>query len=136
MKRTDGGNMKKETINMNYTIDGSRMTDAVIHGEVLLIPVTAIPDESVEVFNGEGFVAGHSETGHHHVIEGVATGYSFKPLGGDDELTFLRADSATKIKHLKTFDRHNDMPVAPGLYIVLHSQEYDLFEGVMRKVVD
>jgi hypothetical protein len=118
-------------------IDETRIKEcAVIHGEVILLPVTEIPAEAKESFHGPGFVAGHSETGHHHVIDGSVRAFAL-PKGGDTQEIYFRADADTQIRHLKAFDRHEDKPIAGGVpFIVLHASEYDLFENVMRKVVD
>lgn len=37
------------------------------HGEILLVPVDKIPEGKSSEYTS--YVAGHSETGHHHVLE-------------------------------------------------------------------
>lgn len=121
----------------NYEIDTDAIAErGIIHGELIILPVKDMPDGAVKTFTGTGFVAGHSETGHHHIIEGVARAYEL-PVGGDDAEVFFRADTDTKIKHLKTFDRHEDMPVYGGqVYIVKSKNEFDYFANAIRKVRD
>lgn len=103
------------------------------HGELLLIPITELPDAQ-EVYSGNEYVVGHSETGHHHLAVGDVTVY--KPMGADTSDLFLKVNDVSKIVHQKTFDRHKDIEIPVGLYIVRPKQEYDLFADLMRQVRD
>lgn len=110
-------------------IDTNNLNKAIRHGEVLMIPVTNIPEDAVEVYDGKEFVVGHSETGHHHIVTGSVTAFK----GAD---TFLRVNSASILKHVKTFDVHETKDVSEGVYLVRGKNEYDLFADVIRKVRD
>lgn len=101
------------------------------HGELLLLPIT---DGSVDMTEAEtktNYIASHSETGHHHVIEGDV---SVLEREGQDTVVQLFSDS--DIVHKKSHDKHDTLPVAEGIYKLLRKKEYDPFQSVMRTVWD
>lgn len=77
-------------------------------GDLLFRRVTAIPAGAVDVTPQSGdVIAGHSETGHHHVARGPGKIRMFEdpenPL-----VCYLRAETDEYIDmvHLRTFDTH------------------------------
>lgn len=103
---------------------------AVTHGELCLTPVDTIP-EGVTTAHVK-YVAAHSETGHHHVIESKE---GFDLITKDNERYLLIKDVA-KLFHQKTFDIHETRFLAPGAYKITEKQEYDPFAKVVRRVFD
>jgi hypothetical protein len=102
------------------------------HGEILLQPVSKLPrGKKTEV---DLYIVGHSETGHHHVLESKAP---FEVMDrGEKHALYLRLFEPGKLVHKKTVDKHKTLPVAPGTYRVIYKNEYDPFEKVIRRVQD
>lgn len=105
------------------------MNKPIRHGEILLLPVDKMP--RAKKFSHTNFIVGHSETGHHHVLESKA---KFEVVDKKD--LYLRLFEPAKLVHKKSTDRHNDLTVAPGVYRVIYKSEYDPFTKVIRRVID
>lgn len=116
--------MNKQTINSN----------AIRHGEILILPVDKLPENVEEIFSGNEYIVGHSETGHHHVA--VANVTVYRPVGGDSTDIYLRANKPGVIEHQKSFDKHETKTLNPGLYLVRPKNEYDPFAKLIRQVRD
>lgn len=110
---------------------------AIRHGEVLLYPVQKIQTQkgSVKVVKESNhFIVGHSETGHHHVLE---SDVKFEATIFDDNHDlYVKLFEPAKLVHQKTVNRHHDLTVIPGTYKVIRKQEYSPFERIMRDVWD
>lgn len=83
-----------------------------------ILPVGLIqvePDETGHV------VVGHSETGHHHVMDAETVQMYRLP----EELyeCFLKVDSATMLNHLRDYDTHEPLQFEPGNYRVRLGRE-------------
>lgn len=104
---------------------------AIRHGEVLLLPVDKLPEGRSTTH--KSFVVGHSETGHHHVLEATK---EFEVTRISDDELYVRLFEPAKLVHKKTVNRHNDLTIIPGSYKVIRKSEYDPFEKVMRQVWD
>lgn len=104
---------------------------AIRHGELMLVPVDALPKGAVEIFSGKQYVCAHSETGHHHVA--VADSLSVFSFEGR---TFLRAGENGKIEHKKSFDFHETKTLVKGLYEVTIKKAYDYFTKRRVNVMD
>ena len=107
---------------------------AIRHGEISLIPIDELPGNLKQIYEGAEYIIGHSETGHHHVAVGDIT--IFQPKGADDETIYLRVNKDSQLKHLKTFDRHETLPVFRGLYMRVQKTAYNYFRKVQERVVD
>lgn len=108
------------------------MNKPLRHGENLLLPVSEMPEGKAT--SHKSYVVGHSETGHHHVLEATKA-FDVLLEKKSKELFIELKDSAT-IVHKKTVNRHNDLTVKPGIYKVIHKLEYDPFTQLMRAVWD
>lgn len=105
----------------------------VRHGELFIRPVKELPKgKKLEV---KSFIIGHSETGHHHVLESTKEFTVIEPKNLDDNI-FFELLGKGKVVHQKTVNRHNDLGLAPGIYEVTHKKEYDPFQQIMRAVWD
>lgn len=126
------------------------------HGEIVIREITSLPDDLEQIFEGKGFIIGHSETGHHHVLDVNAVIY--KPLSmewrpsqyqeickavfGDaenqwpSEITLFRAKSDGKVVHQKTFDVHEPLDVMKGLYLKYTKRKFNYFTGLLERVRD
>lgn len=99
------------------------------HGELLLIPVEQADMSSA--VTKKNYVVSHSETGHHHVIDGEV---AVLEAEGQDPL--IRAEKPTKVVHKKGRDRHADLPLREGIWRAVKKREYDPFQKAMREVWD
>lgn len=96
-------------------------------GDLLLIRIGALPADLAEVAPQDGVVVvGHSETGHHHVIDaGAATMYEHaKPLPDAILECFVVIGKETELRHLRGFDTHEALQLDPGIYRVRRQREH------------
>ena len=107
------------------------MNKTIIHGENVFKPVAKIPEGKVS--KHKLFIAGHSESGHHHVIEAKE----------DIEVTedvlhniFVQVFGGAKVVHQKTHEIHETLPLAPGMYQVIPAVEYNPFTKAMERQFD
>lgn len=101
------------------------------HGEIMLVPVDEVPQGKTH--KKTSHVVGHSETGHHHVLESKQ---EFTVLDIDKAFTYLVLTAPAKLVHQKTVDKHKTLPVAPGKYKVVYKNEYNPFLQEIQKVQD
>lgn len=104
---------------------------AIRHGEIMLVPVSEIPTGHTSTH--DLYIVGHSETGHHHVLESTK---QFEITESDKKELFFRLFEPAKLVHKKASDRHKDLVIAPGLYKRFHDTEYDPFSKIIRDVAD
>lgn len=117
-------------------------TKPCAQGDMLFIPVSAlgldtIPD-GVEEMKTEGkyYVVGHSETGHHHVIE-KERAKVFEETGADAEFTgWIRSlgPKGAEVEHQRSFDTHEALHLPPGDYQIRRQRQH-VPEG-FRRVAD
>lgn len=101
------------------------------HGEILLHKVSELPKGKES--QHKSFIVGHSETGHHHVLE---SDIDFKVLESGDDSVWLEIFKPAKLVHRKQTDKHKTLPVTPGKYHVIYKTEYSPFDKVIRRVED
>lgn len=106
---------------------------SIRHGEVLLYPVHKAPKGKTT--KHDLLIVGHSETGHHHVLQSNKFEVTI-----DKENLYLRLFEPGKLVHQKDVNRHHDLEV-PALpkgwrYRVIRKTEYDPFQKVKREVWD
>ena len=88
--------------------------------------------------DGDVYVIGHSETGHHHVLERdhVEALYSGKNSEGMDCLYALLKSDA-ELKHLRSFDTHESIGFKAGDIVeFISGNEYDPYAELARKQAD
>ena len=107
-------------------------------GDLFIRRVDAIPAnlKPMTVENG-AFIVAHSETGHHHVIEArpnVTVYNTDDPLVSYLQVIEATEETETLIEHLRNFDTHESIKVAPGNYEIRRQREYSP-EG-WRRVAD
>lgn len=101
----------------------------IMHGENFLVPVDKLPKG--EIIQSNAYIVGHSETGHHHVLE------SKQPIDiveGVDRVILVR--EVSKLFHQKSHDIHETIEVQPGIYKITHKTEYNPFTKVIGRVFD
>lgn len=101
------------------------------HGEILLLPVDAVPYGSFDSVSS--CVVGHSESGHHHVLESDEAFAQIVTMNGD---LFVNLGSDTPLRHHKTHQQHRELIVPAGSWRVLRKTEFDVRSSVApRRVV-
>lgn len=110
------------------------MNKPIRHGEIMLVPVAEIPSQFKQVYPTQDYVVGHSETGHHHVLESTV---DFEVVSDKEKKDlYFRLFEPAKMVHKKATDRHKDLIVPAGIYKRFHDTEYSAFEKVIRDVAD
>lgn len=111
-------------------------------GEITIIRISRVKKDGVhagvplQAENGR-FVIGHSETGHHHVID--AKGASVTVLEEAPEgMRVLRAilENPTALVHLRDYDTHEPIVLEPGEYEFRIGREYDPYAEIARRQAD
>jgi hypothetical protein len=77
-------------------------------------------------------IVGHSETGHHHVVDADCA-----VLTRVDEFTaYLDVRQPTTLVHQREFDTHPPIALQPGMYEFRTGREFDPFEQAIRASAD
>lgn len=118
---------KEEIMKADNIKDGKRVP--VMHGENWFTPVAKLPKGDIKT--ARIYIAGHSETGHHHVIESKQ---DMQIVEGEQRGVLI--NEVSRLFHQKTHDVHETINLAPGAYIIGHKTEYDPFQKVIREVWD
>lgn len=86
---------------------------------------------------GGKFIVGHSETGHHHVIDarGAMVGMMDEPPAGMRILHMI-LESPLSLEHLRGHDTHETVTNEPGVYEVRIAREFDHYAELARQSAD
>lgn len=98
------------------------------HGEILLLPVTDAPTGTTESVTS--CIVGHSESGHHHVLE---SGESFAQIVAMNGDMFVDLPSETPLRHRKTHQQHRELTVPAGVWKIIRKTEFDVLSTVVRQ---
>jgi len=104
-------------------------------GDLLVTRVDCLPATAVEVAPvGAHIIVGHSETGHHHVLDRAhATMYR---LPESIYECFIVVTEATPLVHLRPHDTHEPIMFSPGIYRVNRQRERAYVPEGFRRVED
>jgi hypothetical protein len=101
------------------------------HGEVLLRPVDFVPHGAfVERVRVTSCIVGHSESGHHHVLESDAAFTQIVTALGD---MFVDLPDPTPLRHLKAYQQHRELQVPAGMWQVIRKTEFDIRGSVAAR---
>ena len=109
------------------------MNTPIQHGENILIPVDSMP--TGKKVTTKTLIVGHSETGHHHVLELPISGAVVYQDEKTDEL-YVELLEKAMLSHSKTHDKHDTLTVLPGIYKVRHKTEYNPITKLLQRVFD
>ena len=103
------------------------------HGEILLLPVDSMPEGTTEQVTS--CVVGHSESGHHHVLESDEVFEQITAANGD---LFVDLPTTTRLRHRKSHQQHRELLVPAGVWRVIRKTEFDVRSTVIpwRVVAD
>ncbi len=84
------------------------------------------------------FVIGHSETGHHHVLDRVEGVQVFTKDQAPEGMKVLYAilDEPTSLDHLRPHDTHESLLLEPGEYEFRIAREFDPYAELARISAD
>ncbi len=91
------------------------------HGEILLLPIEAAPAGAAEKVTE--CIVGHSETGHHHVLESDA---EFDRIVAENGDLYVELDAPTPLRHRKDHQQHRELSVPAGAWRVIRKTEFDV----------
>ena len=116
-----------------------KILDMKRQGECLFIHVDEFPDDGPhDVIPAQGgrLIVGHSETGHHHVIDLDCSPNAQLLINKENQLMgrLIVGDEPTEVKHLRDHDTHKPVFLEKGNHIVRWRREHTP-EG-FRRVID
>jgi len=91
-------------------------------GDLLVRRIKDIPEGLAPMVpEGEVYVVGHSETGHHHVLprKDVHCFQSNDPL-----VSYVVVEGNVELRHLRAFDTHEALGIGPGNYEIRRQREH------------
>lgn len=111
----------------------------LMHGDVLLKPITALPDNVAPVAKR---LASGSPIERPDLIlaEGEHTGHAHRIVCDDnaaelyekDGVLYLKVNEQVEVSH----EEHCTKPIAPGMYEVGFQREFDYLTQMERRVID
>lgn len=110
------------------------ITKIAPQGELTITKLAREPKNIGAPVKAEGgkLIVGHSETGHHHVVDADCA-----TLTRVDQFTaFLNVVKPTQIDHLREFDTHPSIALEPGMYEFRTAREFDPFADIIRASAD
>lgn len=106
------------------------------HGEVILKRVDSIPKNARLIEEGTSIIIGHSESGHHHVLDIDRKQGTKIRLYEKDGKTYLDIPLMAHLRHQKTVEPHKTQVFERGFYVREIRQSYSYAEKVMKRVQD
>ncbi|CAN5667923.1 hypothetical protein BH09ACT8_BH09ACT8_15610 [soil metagenome] len=91
------------------------------HGEILLLPVDLVPPGAIQSVTS--CIVGHSESGHHHVLESHEIFAQIVAANGD---LFVDLPSDTPLRHHKSHQQHRELSVPAGVWRVIRKTEFNI----------
>ena len=102
----------------------------ITHGELIFIPISKFGGG--KTVKTKSYIAGHSETGHHHILDSKV---EFEVLEGENQREVLLKEVG-KLWHKKDYEVHETRELAPGAWKILYKTEYNPFEKVVSRIYD
>lgn len=100
------------------------------HGEITYTPTDQLPDGDIKKV--KTLIVGHSETGHHHVLE---CDTEFERIMTDNGI-YVRLNEVAKLYHKKDHDIHETQILSPGIYRFGEKTEYNPWTKTIQRVFD
>lgn len=104
-------------------------------GDLMFRRIAAVPKSAREVVapSDDGIVVGHSETGHHHVVQNISAAQFFRENAAS-LIGYLETSEPVDVVHMRSWDTHETLRLPAGTWEVRQQREWSP-EG-WRKVVD
>ena len=90
-------------------------------GDLNIFNTDSIPAGLKELKPADGqHVLAHSETGHHHVIDGNTV----RVFEQDEFVSYMEVAEPSNVVHLRSFDTHETLRLPAGTYRITRQREY------------
>jgi hypothetical protein len=100
-------------------------------GDLNIFEAEKIPDGLYEQLPLDGHhILAHSETGHHHVVEGNTV----KVFQEDEFSAYLDVEKPSNVVHMRGFDTHETIQLPAGKYHITRQREH--VPGGFRRAAD
>ena len=110
----------------------------VAQGELTIRRIDVLPKgcSPMAAENGK-FIVGHSETGHHHVLDAKDTNVMVldRPPEGM-RILYAILDNPNSLDHLREHDTHKPIALDAGIYEIRVAREFDPYAELARKSQD
>ena len=112
--------------------------NSAAQGEITIRRVETLPaDVKPLALEAGKFIIGHSETGHHHVMDRHdKTVFESTKAPAGMRILYAVLDSAAELTHERGHDTHEPISFAPGIYEFRLGREYDPYAELARQVAD
>lgn len=115
-----------------------KLKTVAAQGELTLRRIDKVPSgcTKMQAENGK-FVVGHSESGHHHVLDAKDT--SVLVLDNPPEgmrILYAILDNPNSLDHLREHDTHESIALDPGIYEIRVAREFDPYAELARRSAD
>lgn len=98
-------------------------------GDLNIYQVASIPLDLKHEDKRDTYILAHSETGHHHVIDGN----NVRLFNVNEFTSYLEVTHESNIVHLRSFDTHDAICLPVGNYLLTRQMEDDgSIEGWQR----
>ena len=108
-------------------------------GEIKIKRIEELPQAVKPLNQTESgpWIIGHSETGHHHVLERERADV-FEAESAPEGMRILYAivKDPTSLDHKRGHDTHKSISLSPGIYEFRSAREYDPYADLARRVAD
>lgn len=107
-------------------------------GEITIRRIDKVPAGCTPMKAEHGlFIVGHSETGHHHVIDakGADVMVLDRPPDGM-RILYAILENPTSLDHLREHDTHESVALEPGTYEIRVAREFDHYAELARRSAD
>ncbi len=106
-------------------------------GEITIKRIASMPKNTTELAleNGKQII-GHSESGHHHVLERPAKVTVAKTAPDGMRVLYAILDEPNALIHQRSFDIHETIALEPGIYEFRIGREFDPYAEIARQQAD
>jgi len=81
-------------------------------------------------------IIGHSETGHHHVLERPAEVFVPDTAPAGMRILYAILEEPNALIHERGYDTHKALNLEPGIYEFRIGREFDHYEALARRQAD
>lgn len=100
----------------------------VAQGELYIRAISAPPNGCTALEpDGPHYIVGHSETGHHHVMDRATCEVKAGPAAKNPAgmaILYAIVREPTEVTHLRSTDTHKPIPLQPGIYEIRPAREF------------
>ena len=105
-------------------------------GEISIRRISKLPQNIEKMPAEDRPIIGHSETGHHHVLDRPAAMYRATNAPSGMRILYAIVNEPSALVHLRDFDTHESHSLQPGIYEFRAGREYDPYEEIARRQAD